>query len=282
MRSILAEGAALSEPSGGTGRSTVDPVTGDVSLLGLLASSVLIVVATVLSIWLGLGLERDILWAALRAVVQLFAVGIVLAYLLEPGRSVWWSVVWVTLMVLFAGDVVGRRAPEIPRARLLGIVAFAAVSLVSFGVLFGLQVFPLEPRTLVPLAGMTIGNSMTATVLVGKRIIAEFTEKRAQVEGALALGMTGSEAFRPFLRSSVSTALIPQIETTKAVGIVFLPGAMTGLILAGVAPLDAVLVQMVVMFLVLGSVAVATTVVAVGLSRMLFTPDQRAVHLDER
>ena len=81
------------------------------------------------------------------------------------------------------------------------------------------------------------------------------------------------------MRTALRAALVPQIETTKAVGIVFLPGAMTGLILAGVDPLDAVLVQVVVMYLVLGSAATATTVVAIGVVRRLFTPDHRPVAL---
>jgi putative ABC transport system permease protein len=257
------------------GAEYVGAVTGDVSPVGLAASGVLVVVAVVISTAMGLHLERRILWASLRAVVQLLAVGVVLGIILDPGASILWSFVWVAAMILFAGDVVGRRVPEMPHARLIGIGAFFAVFAVSFGILYGLRIFPLEPRTLVPLAGMTIGNSMTATTLAGKRIIAEFRDGRPQIEGALALGLRGSDAFKPMLRESLATALLPQLETTKAVGIVFLPGAMTGLILAGVPALDAVRVQAVVMFLVLGSVALSTTFVAVALSRRLFTPDQR-------
>lgn len=255
-------------------------MTGDVSPLGLIASTALIVVAVAISMWMSLGLGRQILWASLRAIVQLLALGVVLTFLLQPGRSLAWSVAWVVLMVVFAGDVVARRAPEIPNARMLGTVAFAAVALISLGILFGFRVFPLEPRTLVPLAGMTIGNSMTATILVGKRLLAEFRDNRQVIEGGLALGLTGRQVIRYYLKESITTALVPQIETTKAVGIVFIPGAMTGLILAGVAPLDAVIVQAVVMFLVLGSVAVSTTVVAIGISRSLFSPDQRIARLD--
>ena len=87
------------------------------------------------------------------------------------------------------------------------------------------------------------------------------------------------DAARPYVRQALRTALIPQIETTKAVGIVFLPGAMTGLILAGVAPLDAVLVQMVVMYFILGSAATVTTVVTLGLVRTIFTRDHRIAPL---
>lgn len=254
-------------------------MTTDISFLGLALASSLVLVAVALSMGQRLGLERQLLWASLRALVQLLIVGVVLAFLLQPGQSLWWSVAWVLLMLSFAADVVARRAPEVPRVRMLSLAAFSITSLVVLGLLFGLRIIPLEPRTLVPLAGMMIGNSMTATVLVATRIVAEFKEKRPLVEVRLALGFPANEAFRPYLRSSLRTALVPQIETTKAVGIVFLPGAMTGLILAGVDPMEAVRVQVVVMYLVLGSVAVTTSTVALGLSRTLFTPDQRAVHL---
>lgn len=256
-------------------------VTGDISYLGLALASTLIVVAVSLSMWQKLGLERQILWASARALVQLLAVGVVLAFLLRPEQSIWWSVAWVALMLPFAANVVKRRAPDVPRIQWLALLAFSITSIVILGLLFGLGIFPLEPRTLVPLAGMMIGNSMTATVLVATRIIAEFKEKRGLIEVRLALGFRAIDAFRPHMRSALKTALIPQIETTKAVGIVFLPGAMTGLILAGVDPLEAVRVQIVVMYLVLGSVAVATSTVALGLARTLFTTDQRAVHLDQ-
>jgi len=182
-------------------------------------------------------------------------------------------------MVAFAGDVARRRARQVPRLFLLALVGFAASAIVSLGVLFGLGVFPLEGRTLVPLSGMLIGNSMTATVVVSRRIVDELSDKRAEVEARLALGQPSGTAARPHIRSALRTALTPQIETTKATGIVFLPGAMTGLILAGVAPLDAVLVQIVVMYLILGSVSVTTSVVALGLVRRLFTRDHRLVSL---
>jgi putative ABC transport system permease protein len=258
--------------------STVN-LQGDVSPVGLAVSLILVAVAIGLSLWLGLGLEGQILWASLRALVQLLVVGVLLVFVLEPDRSLVWSVAWVIVMVFFAADTVGRRTKEVPHVRLLSLVAFTATGAVTMVVLFGLGIFPVEPRTLVPLAGLTIGNSMTATVLVANRIVAEFKDKRPLIEVRLALGFSARDSFRPYLREAVSTALIPQIETTKAVGIVFLPGAMTGLILAGVDPLDAVMVQIVVMYLVLGSVAVTTTIVALGLSRTLFTPDQRAEHL---
>ena len=254
-------------------------MTSDVSPLGLALAGSLILIAVALSAWRRLGLERSILWASIRALVQLLAVGVLLTYLLEPGRSLAWSFLLVALMIPFAAFVVGRRAPEVPQVRAIAFVAFSVTALVVLGLLFGLRIFPLEPRTLVPLAGMVIGNSMTATVLVTQRIVAEFLDKRPEIEVRLALGFSATASFRPYTRSALRTALVPQIETTKAVGIIFLPGAMTGLILAGVAPLEAVRVQIIVMYLVLGSVSITTSMVALGLGRTLFTRDQRAIHL---
>ncbi|GAB4996448.1 hypothetical protein MAHJHV59_03000 [Mycobacterium avium subsp. hominissuis] len=166
-----------------------------------------------------------------------------------------------------------------PRFAPLAVAAFAAAAVVTLGVLFGLRVFPLQGRTLVPVAGMMIGNSMTAMVLVARRLVDEL---RDEVEARLALGQPSGQAASPYLRIALRSAISPQIETTKATGLVFLPGAMTGLILAGVPPLQAVLVQAVVMFLILGSVAATTVVVALGIVRLVFTRDHRLRPLDQR
>lgn len=248
---------------------------GDVSYAGLATSLALVGVAAVISLWQRLGLERQILWAAARALVQLLLVGAALALVIEPGRTMVWSWLWVAAMVAYAGDVARRRAPEVPGVMVLAVGAFAIAATLSLGVLFGFGVLPLEGRTLVPVAGMLVGNSMTATVLVARRLVEELRDKRDEVEARLALGQPAQQAATPYVRAALRSAVTPQIETTKATGLVFLPGAMTGLILAGVSPTDAVLVQAVVMFLILGSVATTAVVMALGLARRLFTPDHR-------
>jgi putative ABC transport system permease protein len=250
-------------------------VNGDVSYAGLATSLALVGVAAVISLWQRLGLERQIIWAATRALVQLLLVGAALALIIEPGRSLVWSWLWVAAMVAYAGDVARRRAPEVPGVMVLAVCAFAIAAVISLGVLFGFGVLPLEGRTLVPIAGMLVGNSMTATVLVARRLVEELRDKRDEVEARLALGQASRQAATPYVRAALRSAVSPQIETTKATGLVFLPGAMTGLILAGVPPTQAVLVQAVVMFLILGSVATTAVVMGLGLARRLFTPDHR-------
>lgn len=254
-------------------------MSGDVTWLGLAASLLLVAITVTVSAALGLGLARAVTWATVRAVVQLLLVGWALALVIDPHRRLIWSWLWVAAMTVYAGVVARRRAPEVPRVLPLAAAAFAASAAVTLGVLFGFGVFPLEGRTLVPLAGLMIGNAMNATVLAGRRIVEQLRDQRLEVEARLALGHPAGRAARPYLVTAIRTALIPQIETTRAVGLVFLPGAMTGLILAGVDPVDAVLVQAVVMFVVLASVATTTAVIGLGLVRRLFTADHRLLVL---
>jgi putative ABC transport system permease protein len=247
---------------------------------GLVGSFTLIVIAIVLSAWQRLHLSRSIAWASARAALQLLLVGWALRLVLDPHASVVWAWIWVAVMVVFAGLTLRNRAPEVPGILWLGTLAMLIVIVVSLAVIFGFGVFPIEGRTIVPLSGMMIGNSMTSCVLVGRRIIAEFSEKRDEIEARLALGHRWSEAALPYTRAALRTALVPQIETTKAVGLVFLPGAMTGLVLAGVDALDAVTIQLALMYLILGSVATSVTVIGLGLTRQMFTPDHRLRRLD--
>ncbi len=254
---------------------------GDVGWLGLVASLVLVAVALGISLWQRLRLDDDIVVSAARALVQLVAVGAALALIIDPDAPLVWSWVWVVFMVVFAAFTVQRRAREVPGVGGLALLATTVAVVVSLAVVFGFGVFPLEPRTLVPLAGMMIGNSMKDTVVVARRIVAELSDKRAEVEARLALGEPWTDAARPYVRSALRTGLTSQVETTKAVGLVFLPGTMTGLILAGVDPVDAVLVQAAIMYLILGSVATTVTVIGLGLTRRLFTADHRLLPLEQ-
>jgi putative ABC transport system permease protein len=251
----------------------------DIGWAGLAASLVLIVIVVVLSLVQHLGLERSVVWAATRAMVQLLLVGSALTFIIDPDQPLLYAWLWVLLMVVVAAITVQRRAREIPNVIPLAFAGTAASAIVSLGVIFGFHIFPMEARTIVPLAGMMIGNSMSATVVAARRIVGELTDKRAEVEARLALGQPWPVASRPYVREAIRTAVLPTIEQTKVVGLISLPGAMTGLILAGVDPVDAVKIQAAVMYLVLGSVATTASVIGLGLTRRLFTPDHRMVPL---
>jgi putative ABC transport system permease protein len=246
---------------------------------GVAVSLVLVVVAVIVSWRRELGLERSLVEATGRALVQLVAVGYGLRLLLADGTPLAWSVGWVAFMVGFAAWTITKRADQVDGLLGLAVVAMAVTATATLGVVFGLGIFPFEPRYLVPTAGMMVGNAMNAAVLAARRTVDDVTDNRAQIEARVALGQPWQQASRRVLQRSLRDALTPQVETTRAVGLVFLPGAMTGLILAGADPLDAVLVQAAVMFLILGGVAISTLVMQAGLARRLFTDDDRLAPL---
>ncbi|RLE14349.1 MAG: hypothetical protein DRJ28_05850 [Actinobacteria bacterium] len=247
----------------------------DVNLLVVLgASLVLVATAVGISMYLRLGVGKSILWASVRAAAQLTGVGVLLMLVLDSSWEYLLAPIWIIAMVGIAAFVVSRRARTasvVPAA----LLAVGGSTVVALAVVFGFGVLPLEPVEMIVIAGITIGNALPATVVAVDQVVTKMTTERAQVEGLLALGFNASQAARVVVRDSARVALLPQIERTKIVGLVALPGAMTGLLLAGVEPIDAVTIQLVVMYLVLGSVAVSATLVAVVTASRAFTPDQR-------
>jgi putative ABC transport system permease protein len=241
----------------------------------VLVSTVLILVAVVLSLWKRLGAERSILWSAFRAAVQLLVVGLLFRLIFESASAMTWAWVWVVGMVIVSVEVVKRRAPRIPMVRAGAYAALAGALAVCLGIVFGLDVFDLEPVTFVVVAGITLGNTMPSAVLAMDVAAKAFTDNPGRIEGALALGMDSVTVNRIIAPEAVRAALIPQIERTKVVGLIALPGAMTGMLLAGADAFSAVLVQLVIMYLILGAVAIAVVTVVALVGVRAFTADGR-------
>lgn len=229
-----------------------------------------------------LELHREIVIAVVRSLVQLLVVGAALVPIVDDDTPLVWSWLWVIGIVVFAAITVSRRAPNVRRLVWVSLAAHAGVAVVGLGVVFGFGVFELEGRALVPVAGMVVGNSMKAGVVAANRMVDSLAEQRAEVEARLALGHSARDATQRLLRSALRTAISPQVETTAALGIVFLPGAMTGLLLAGVEPLDAVRAQLALMYVILAGVVVAATITALGTRRLLTTSDERIRYVARR
>lgn len=234
----------------------MDPV----SPLSVLASLTLIVLAVGISVWMRLEVERSIVWASVRAAAQLGAVGMVFRLIFESAQAPWYSAAWIVGMVAVASSTADRRAGSIDGVWPYALGAIAASTGVALAVVFGFRIIGPSPVNYVVVAGITIGNTMPATVLAVNRAAAYFTDHPGRVETLLALGFDGPGVARFVAPLTARTALIPQIERTKVVGLIALPGAMTGLLLAGVDPVDAVFVQLIVMYLILGAVAVSVAV----------------------
>jgi putative ABC transport system permease protein len=180
-------------------------------------------------------------------------------------------------MVIIGATTSARRVPEVPGLFWLSAAALGLAVAVSLAVVFGLAMLPLVPRTVVPAAGMLLGNAIASSILVARRTVTEISTHHDRIETRLALGQPAVAALRPQVRDALRTAITPQIETTKIVGIIALPGTMVGLLLAGVEPADAVMLQIAVMLLILGSVAITTVVVGTGAAHRFITDDERVV-----
>ncbi len=247
----------------------------DVELWQAAVSLVLIALVIAVSWWRRLGLERSVVWAAARATVQLLAVGAFFSYVFESSLAGLWSGLWVLGMVAIAGVVVARRTGAGRDLALVGLSAIGATVGVVMAVIFGLGILELESVSVVVIAGITIGNTLPTVVQAVDRTRTQLLESAGQIEAMLALGLDGPAATQHVVHDVARLALLPQIERTKVVGLIALPGAMTGLLLAGVDPIDAVLIQLVVMFLVLGAVALSVIIVTMAMTQRALTDDLR-------
>lgn len=242
--------------------------------IGVLASFSLVAIAALVS-WRGrLGLTRELLWAAARAFVQLVAVGALLGVVFRYG-GLPAAFAWLAIMVVIGGVVAGKRAAGLPDVRLSATVGIAAGAAATLGVLLLLRIIDTTPTVVIPVGGMVVSGTMVAVGLTLRRMRDEARRSRPEVEARLALGLTASESFAPYLRDSVRTALVPAIDQTKVVGLISLPGAMTGLILAGTPPLEAIRYQIVVMYMLLAAPALGAAVAARVAERRLVDSAER-------
>lgn len=242
------------------------------------AALALVAVAVATSLVQRARLERDIGVAIVRSFVQLTAVGYVIQAIFDADRVVL-AAALIAGMVVFGAVTARGRARRVPGAFWPLLAALAAAGSGTLGLVVGLGVFPLEPRYLVPVGGMVIGNAMTAAAVTLNRLGDEVAASEARIEATLALGATPAEAMRPLLRRSLRSGMIPLVDSTKTTGVIFFPGAMVGMLLAGAAPVDAVRLQLVLLWMLLGSVAVAA-LIAVRLAYPRFFT--RALQLRER
>jgi putative ABC transport system permease protein len=231
----------------------------------------LVAVAVALSLYERLDLERDIGVAVVRSFVQLAAIGYVINFIFGL-ESIGAVALLLAGMVLFAAWTSARRAENVPRAFLMAAVAVGVAAVATLGLLLTLRIVPPTARYLIPLGGMVIGNAMNAASLTIMRIRDDVAEQKLKVEAALALGATSRQAVAPILITALQNALIPLIDATKTTGIIFLPGAMVGMIIAGADPLEAVRLQIVVLYMLLGSVSIAAILVGTLSYRSFFTP----------
>ncbi|MGH2952919.1 MAG: ABC transporter permease [Solirubrobacterales bacterium] len=243
----------------------------DVTLGEVAASLALVAVAIAVSLWRRTELEGDIAVAVVRSMVQLIAIGYVIQAIFDED-SLLLVFALIAVMVLFGAFQARLRARRVPRAFVPLLIALGVAGAATLGLVVALGVFEPEPRYLVPVGGMVVGNAMTAAAVALDRLGDEMTDRAREIEATLALGATSTQAAAPSLRRSLRSGTIALIDSTKTTGLIFFPGTMVGMLLAGADPIDAVRLQLILLWVLLGSVAIAALLATTLAYRNFFTP----------
>ncbi|WP_408006752.1 ABC transporter permease [Pseudalkalibacillus sp. A8] len=251
----------------------------EISNLSLLFIIVFVFIPVSLSYWFSLDLSKTIIWSSIRGVAQLFIIGYVLSFLFDLPS--WQGIgLWVAVMVVVATLNAARKGKNIPYVFpvVFMIIALAEVFILSLWLLFGY--IPFSAEKVIPISGMVIGNSMIAIGLALERLQDQFREEKGRVLAALSLGATPKEASLQIVRKTLKAAMIPNIDGLKTIGLVQLPGMMTGLILGGVSPMDAVRYQIVISLSIFVSVAVCAMMVTILLYRFYFNDKMQLIDIN--
>lgn len=245
--------------------SVSDSQTSDIDLAWwqVAIAAALILINALMSWRMQLGLERKIAWSSMRLIIQLVLLGLVLHQIFA--LSHWAPVLGLGLvMTVIAGwSAVSRVQLRFDGIRWTAVFAVWASSWTSTGVAVLLIVRPepwFSPQVLIPLLGMVLGNSLTGISLGLDRFLSELKNQRAEIETMLALGATRTEATSKLVASATSAAMIPILNTMSVAGIVSIPGMMTGQLLAGASPLQAVKYQIMIMFIIAAAISLGVLI----------------------
>lgn len=241
---------------------------GDIAL-----ASSLIILVLIVSWRLRLKLTKTLLTAAIRTVVQLSFIGLILAWIFA--REQWYEVLLIlTIMTLIAGIAAKNRVKRTYKGlftdTLIAVSTSAIlVTIIAIGLILRVEPW-YTPQFIIPILGLILGNSLTAISLTSNQLVESFHEQQTRIEMMLSLSARPFEAVNEQIRAAVVNGMTPTLNSMLVVGIVSLPGMMTGQILAGADPTQAVRYQIITMFLICVSSTLGCTVSALLIYRRFF------------
>jgi putative ABC transport system permease protein len=220
-------------------------------------------------------LESDTAVALVRGIVQIVIVGSVLALLLKAPR--WSSVFLLAGMLTAAGSISGRRAKGIPEARKVSTLAIAAGAGSVTAIMTWAGVIDTAITSLIPVGSMIIANAMNTNGLALNRFRSEVLAHAGEIETALALGAAPQQTVMGYAEASVHASLIPAIDNLRSLGIVWIPGLMTGMLLSGSDPLYAAIYQFVVIAMILASSGLTSLLSTLMIRSHAFSPAEQLI-----
>ena len=257
----------------------------DLSLWQMIAAYAFVVIVLIIVKWKGIPREKEIAISSVRMTLQLILTGYLLVYLFNT-PSPMYTILIILAMELFSIHNIIKRSKAKLTIRLKKIIALSmaigTLTCLFYFLLVVVRISPwYDPRYFIPIAGMLIGNSMTGISLGVTRLIDGMQSQKDLVEGALMLGATPKMAAKHIVDNAFDSAILPTINSMVGMGIVFLPGMMTGQILSGTSPVTAIEYQIAIMLGILGSVALSV-ILFVQLGCKTFFNEQSQLILHEK
>ncbi|HSH40831.1 MAG TPA: iron export ABC transporter permease subunit FetB [Arenicellales bacterium] len=246
----------------------------------LVVAAILVIMMALLSGRLQADLRTQVLVAAARTAVQLLLIGLVLKWLFETSHPLLVILLSLVMLAVAGREVMARQGRPLAGWWSFGVGTFSmflssfAVTLFALGAIIGNEPW-YAPQYAIPLLGMLLGNTMTGVALAMDRLGQSAWQQRRQIEGRLMLGHTAAQAISGLKRDAARAGLIPIINAMAAAGVVSLPGMMTGQILAGTPPVEAVKYQIMIMFLIVVGTGLGTLASVNLMARRLFDDRQR-------
>ncbi len=231
---------------------------------------ILVLIALLVSKKEKLGLEKDIVWSIARAIVQLIIVGYVLKYIFDLNNR-WLTVLMVLFICVNAALNARKRSRNIGNAFMLSFIAITGSTTLTLVILVLSGSIEFMPMQVIPISGMIAGNAMVAVGLCYSNLNQRFTDNRQKIQEMLSLGASIKTASGTLIRDSIRAAMIPTVDAAKTVGLVSLPGMMSGLIFAGIDPVKAIKYQIMVTFMLLGTASISTIIAGYLAYRRFYT-----------
>ncbi|MFJ7732790.1 ABC transporter permease [Lysinibacillus sp. NPDC097231] len=221
---------------------------------------IFVVIPLLLSKTLKLGLEKDTIIATIRSIIQLLAVGYILKFVFDA-QSYIYIFLMVALMIVTATLNARKKGKGITGITWKIALTLIVVEIVTQGVLLGFNIVPATAQYIIPISGMLIGNSMVLSILFLNRFTAEIISHQNEMELILSLGGTPKQAIHRQLISAIKASMIPTIESQKTIGLVQLPGMMSGQIIGGADPIQAVQFQLLIIFALLTTATLSSIMI---------------------
>jgi putative ABC transport system permease protein len=245
----------------------------NISDSSLLLSLMLVLIALLISQKEKLGMSKEIIWSVCRAVIQLVIVGYVLKSIFDLNND-WLTLLMVLFICVNAALNARKRSRQIDNGFIISFVAITTGTTLTLTILLLSGAIEFIPMQVIPISGMIAGNAMVAVGLCFSNLNQRFSDNQQKILEMLSLGASVKVASARYIRDSIRAAMIPTVDGAKTVGLVSLPGMMSGLIFAGIDPVKAIKYQIMVTFMLIGTASLSTIIAAYLAYRRLY--NQRA------